>query len=268
MSRQRTQQRLDAAIDHLYEVPLAAFTRERDALAATLKSEGDGGSAKAVKALRKPSLAAWAVNQLVRRDPEEVRELLELRERLRDATSAGDIRRLTASRNAMVTQLVRRAEMLLSEAGHSATSQTVERISQTLFAAGVTAAAEAIARGRLTRELVATGFEQVEVQEAIDPVVSDEVREVSPKETERLAATAHEAEGEAERLAAAAVEADAEAVRAEEQAARARAEAARARDRADAAHRRANEARAAAEDALLPENARGHEASSSRRGTP
>lgn len=56
---------LDDQIDALYELPLGEFTAARNALAKSLK--GDPGAAT-VKSLAKPSVLAWAVNQLVWKD--------------------------------------------------------------------------------------------------------------------------------------------------------------------------------------------------------
>src|SRR5260221_423567 len=50
---------LDAEIDRLYQLPLEEFTPARNVLA-----KGAGGEAARVRALSKPPVAAWAVNQL------------------------------------------------------------------------------------------------------------------------------------------------------------------------------------------------------------
>jgi hypothetical protein len=52
--------------DELYGLALDAFVPERDALAKRLRADGRRDEANEVKALRKPSVAAWAVNQAVR----------------------------------------------------------------------------------------------------------------------------------------------------------------------------------------------------------
>ena len=67
-----------ADIDRLYALPREEFTPQRDELAKRLREEGDRDGAAAVKALRKPTIAAWAVNQVQRDRPDEVRD--ELRE--------------------------------------------------------------------------------------------------------------------------------------------------------------------------------------------
>ena len=50
----------------LYGLPLERFTEERNALAKRLREEGQRDEAATVSKLRKPSVAAWAVNQIVR----------------------------------------------------------------------------------------------------------------------------------------------------------------------------------------------------------
>ena len=59
--------------DELYGLPLAEFTPARDARAKELKGTD---LAPRVKALRKPSTAAWVVNLLMRRETEQVDQVL------------------------------------------------------------------------------------------------------------------------------------------------------------------------------------------------
>src|SRR5438552_2059905 len=59
--------KLDDDVDALFRLPLAEFTAARNTLAARLKKSGRGdekAEADRVKALVKPSISAWAVNQL------------------------------------------------------------------------------------------------------------------------------------------------------------------------------------------------------------
>jgi hypothetical protein len=51
-------------VDALFKLPLGEFTSARNALAAELKKAGRPAEASAVKALVKPSVSAWVVNQL------------------------------------------------------------------------------------------------------------------------------------------------------------------------------------------------------------
>jgi hypothetical protein len=61
-----------AAIDALHAGPLADFIRSRDALAKALRANGDREAASAVKALRKPSRPAWALNRIVHQEPDRL----------------------------------------------------------------------------------------------------------------------------------------------------------------------------------------------------
>lgn len=75
----------DQALHELYGADPAAFVSTRDRLAKALKAAGDAAAAKELKAVRKPPLAVWAVNQLSRRHPGEVTSLLEAGDALRRA---------------------------------------------------------------------------------------------------------------------------------------------------------------------------------------
>ncbi|WP_438017029.1 hypothetical protein WMF18_40580 [Sorangium sp. So ce315] len=80
-------------VDDLYSKPLGDFTRARDALAKRLRQAGDKAAAERVKALRRPTAAAWALNQLARRYPQRMEALLDAGERLREAQRGGDRQR-------------------------------------------------------------------------------------------------------------------------------------------------------------------------------
>ncbi|HEX3833732.1 MAG TPA: hypothetical protein VHW04_17265, partial [Solirubrobacteraceae bacterium] len=62
-------------VEELYALPLERFVPERNALAQELRTAERRDEAAAVAALRKPSVAARAVNRLAR---ERRRQLLEL----------------------------------------------------------------------------------------------------------------------------------------------------------------------------------------------
>ena len=93
--------------DELYALALPDFTPARDARAKDLKGTE---LAAPVKALKKPSLAAWVVNLLVRRESEQVQRILEVGASLREAQesmSGDDLRALTRQRRqvtAAITQ--------------------------------------------------------------------------------------------------------------------------------------------------------------------
>ncbi len=59
-------------IDDLFQLPLTEYTAARNALAASLKAAGRAKDAMAVKALPRPPLSAWTVNQLYWRHRKDV----------------------------------------------------------------------------------------------------------------------------------------------------------------------------------------------------
>jgi hypothetical protein len=153
---------LEAELDNLYSAPPESFIRARDDLAQRLKQAGQLEAAARVKQLRKPTIPLWAVNQLARRYPDEVRALLEAGDRLRVAQQAAlrgesqELRAATAAERELLRSLTQRGEELLRETGHSADPK---RIAGTLRTAAVDPAGrEPLEQGRLGEELEATGF--------------------------------------------------------------------------------------------------------------
>ena len=153
---------LEAELDDLYATPPASFTTARNDLAQRLKQAGQVDAAARVKQLRKPTVALWAVNQLARRHPDEVRALLDAGDRLRVAQQAAlrgesqELREATAEERKLLRGLTQRGEELLHASGHSADTR---RIAATLQAAAVDQTArQLLEQGRLSEELEATGF--------------------------------------------------------------------------------------------------------------
>jgi hypothetical protein len=159
--------RLSAA-DDLYGLPLDRFVTERDRLAKALRAEGRREDATAVAALRKPSVAAWAVNQLVRTQRSDIDDLFGAGQALREAQSAllaggrgtgHDLRDAMQQERAAAEKLVGAARGLLSSEGHELSPAVVERVADTLHAAALSdEAREAISEGRLERELRHVGL--------------------------------------------------------------------------------------------------------------
>src|SRR4051812_37889877 len=84
---------LDRAFDALYAADPSEFVALRKQLAADLRAGGDKAGAKVFLTARRPSTSAWALNQLVRRNPELVEQLLASGRALLDAQTrafAGD----------------------------------------------------------------------------------------------------------------------------------------------------------------------------------
>lgn len=158
---------LETTIDELYALDPDDFTGRRNELAKELRGEGRRAAAEQVKELRKPSLAAWAVNQLARRNRREVDLLLDAGHRARDAQrgliegdDSGGLEQALATERKALQALNAAARELLRERGSEPQPALLQKISQTLRAAAVTdEGREALARGRLARELDPAGFD-------------------------------------------------------------------------------------------------------------
>ncbi len=146
----------------LYGLPLERFTEERNALAKALRKEGRRDQAAAVSKLRKPSVAAWAVNQLVRTQGREIAALFDAGDALQQAQAdllaksgdADSLRRARDDERVALERLMEKARGLLSSEGHELTPARIEQVSETLHAAALDEDARAQARdGRLDREL-------------------------------------------------------------------------------------------------------------------
>ena len=97
-------------LDTLYGVPPPEFTALRGQLVAQAKKRGEADAARTIGAARRPTVAAWVVNALVRADPAAADRLAELRAQLQAAHAAMDgarIRELTAAQRRVVTDLTR-----------------------------------------------------------------------------------------------------------------------------------------------------------------
>jgi hypothetical protein len=157
---------LEQALDRLYAVEPEGFVAERDRLSRELRDAGKREDAKLVKDHRKPSLSAWTVNQLARQERREIDLLLDASHRLREAQQgllAGkDQRSFDEARQTQrdaLAGLRRAAARILDEAGRGGEA-TLNRVVATLQAGAASdEGRELLARGRLTGDLEATGFE-------------------------------------------------------------------------------------------------------------
>ena len=149
--------RVDSEIDHLYQVPLAEFTAERNALAKRAGSQG-----AEIRALQKPSVPAWAVNQLYWKQRRIYDALIERAEDLRathNATLRGkrtDLRGASRAHEEALETALKATLALLAESGHPATDATRQAVATTLRALPGDEAP-----GRLARQLQPRGFEML-----------------------------------------------------------------------------------------------------------
>lgn len=152
----------DAAIDALYARPLHEFTPARDALAALLKQNGANDEAARVKALGKPGITAWAVNQLHHHARAKLDAFVAAVSRLRDVQrvgNAGDFRAGQAARREALQALIKEAETRLKQAARAVTPDALRRIERTLDALAAAGWPEGTAPGRLTEDLDPPGFD-------------------------------------------------------------------------------------------------------------
>src|SRR5215813_6651115 len=155
---------LENDIDALFKLPLAEFTDARNALAARLKKSGRANEGTLVKALTKPSISAWAVNQLYWKHRQAFDQLIAAGQRVRQAQAGkiADMRGSLEARRESLTQLTDLATALLHDAGHSPTLDTVRSITATLEALSAHASlADGPTPGRLTHDVDPPGFESL-----------------------------------------------------------------------------------------------------------
>lgn len=146
----------DDAIDQLYQLPLDEFTAARNALA---KKTSDNS----VKKLEKPTLPAWAVNQLYWRQRKLYDELIKTSTQVRTAYKkmlAGDKADVKAAET-FHAEAMRKAKdairRILEDAGNSDSDAVMTPVTETLDALPTTDEP-----GRLTRPLRRTGFEALQ----------------------------------------------------------------------------------------------------------
>jgi hypothetical protein len=166
MSSKRYYAEVEKEIDALFTLPLEEFTASRNALASRLKKAGQGEEAARVKALAKPSISAWAVNQLYWKHRSAYDELIAAGERVLAAHASqlagkgGDMREALEARREVLTRLSRLAAVTLTEAGHNPTPEKIHRLTTTLEALSTLASSpSAPPAGRLTDDIDPPGFD-------------------------------------------------------------------------------------------------------------
>ena len=208
---------LAAVADALYAGSVEAFTEARNQAA---KQVDDKDLAARIKKLKKPSVAAWAVNLLVRRESEQIDSVLGLAAQLRAAAEALDgeeLRALTRQRRQLTTALASSARSLARDAGVRLTGPVVDQVEGMLTAAMLDpVAAKVVRTGRVVTAFTSTGVSELDVvrvvavPEAIDvqatPVAGEEeappALHVVPDGGAKLAAAEDELEEAKQHVAA------------------------------------------------------------------
>jgi hypothetical protein len=153
---------VDDVAAELYAVKPPAFVAARSEAAREAREAGDRELATAIGKLRRPVVAAWAVNLLARDDAAGLGRLVALGRDLREAHQQmrGEaLQRLSRQRHDMLTVLAGRARQLAADAGHPLGAEAAQQVVQTLGAALADPdAGREVQRGRLVTPLRYTGF--------------------------------------------------------------------------------------------------------------
>lgn len=152
-------------IDSLFQLPLSEFIGGRNAMARRAKADGDTEQAAFIKGLVKPSVSAWAVNQLFWRKRELIDSLVAAgtalssahAEALKGAGSSA-LNAATQGRRHAVAAAVAAAEHILGEAGHAAAAATLSKVRVSLETIANDPASVADTIGRLSTDLETRGF--------------------------------------------------------------------------------------------------------------
>ena len=156
---------LDAIARELYALPPADFTAARNRRA----EMAAGALAKQLKALRKPTVAAWAVNLLA--GGGQLADAVELSAALREAQDdldAAELARLGRQRRQLVAALAKQAVGLAEEAGGTVSAAARDDVEKTINAAVMdAAAAAAVLSARLVKPLEAGDIEPEMLADAV-----------------------------------------------------------------------------------------------------
>ncbi|AQX81533.1 hypothetical protein BWO91_17585 [Plantibacter flavus] len=152
---------LASAAVELLRVPLSGFVAERRRLAVAARDDGDDDLATAILALRKPTVAAWALNVLTAHRPDLLSELEQLGSALGDAQRSGDataLRTLGTERRSLIATLVTATVEAAAAEGASLSGAVIETVRQSLQAASADAdLAAQVSSGRLTDAPTSSG---------------------------------------------------------------------------------------------------------------
>jgi hypothetical protein len=169
---------LSARQRELYALPLAEFTRARDALAKELASKGKTKEAQATRKLKRPVVAAWVVNQLAHQHPDHLEELLaaarSLEKAQRRALSGLAPEPLKEANRAFqraLDALMNDVNASLAATGRPAMGELIRQVDETLRTAalGTEEDRSALTQGMLTQPLRSSGFGAFASLELVSP---------------------------------------------------------------------------------------------------
>ncbi|WP_285189362.1 hypothetical protein [Rhodococcus sp. MEB041] len=162
----------DEVADELYGLDPSDFVAARTDRQKQARSDGDKDLAKQIGALRKPTIVGWVLNVTVRDAEDDVTDLLDLGEALREAQqhlregrrpagrpSGATLRTLTKQRQRAVRALANRAAKIAEDRGHPIGEDVGREVTQSLNAALSDAdIADEVRRGRMLGATEYSGF--------------------------------------------------------------------------------------------------------------
>jgi hypothetical protein len=168
----------------LYGLEPGEFTTARNERAKQLKGQ-DAQLAARVKALAKPTTAAWLVNQLVRLHGDEVEQVAQIGAALREAQESlgsGELLALNKQRHGVLRAVTQQGRALARRLGHPVSTAIADEVEQTLRAVMSDAdAARAVRTGTLLRSLSGTGLGSVDLTGAFAVPDAGAGRRTPPK---------------------------------------------------------------------------------------
>lgn len=190
---------IEDEIDRLFRLPLREFVSERNAISVRLAREGDHEASKRVKALAKPSVSAWAVNQLYWNARETYEALIRAGDDYRTAQGASlaggggaeALHEAEETRKVAVREAMERAEEILVAGGQKVGTMLERRLTTSLEAlASYGSSLADPPNGRLTADLQPPGFATLSALANAAPARNTPATESSvppaPHELERI----------------------------------------------------------------------------------
>lgn len=172
---------VDPRVDELFTLPPDAFTAARNALVKVLRSEGGRDLAGEVGGLRRPTAAAWAINQVVRTHRDRFDALLDAGDQVRAAqrralsgVRQSGMRDATRNRRAAIEALADAASAILTDHGVAADSHRGDIVATFDAASADEDAAALVGAARLSAALpVASGFGALDGLQLVAPPAAE-----------------------------------------------------------------------------------------------
>lgn len=162
---------LQSEADALYATLPEDFIAARNERAKAARASGDRELAAQIRKLPKPRLAAWVLNMLVRRKPDEVDELVDLGAEIRAAQADADreeLRALDAQRRQVTRALTEQARTVAADLDHHVNDPLAAELENSLRTAMADPVGGAALRtGLLVDSFGTTGFEAVDVERVV-----------------------------------------------------------------------------------------------------